>query len=104
MRKFMCLGIAAVWLSGCQQLPLGGTPQLQGKFIDSSRAKPLELDAVTENPLLNNGVIEVLAGNRESSATRPLICCLATSTVKASSINKKSCWTPRCRRLTSPRL
>ncbi|HCJ29988.1 MAG TPA: hypothetical protein DHV63_12010 [Pseudomonas sp.] len=70
MRKFMCLGIAAVWLSGCQQLPLGGTPQLQGKFIDSSRAKPLELDAVTENPLLNNGVIEVLAGNRESDDVR----------------------------------
>ncbi|MCW1935115.1 M48 family metalloprotease [Pseudomonas sp. MDMC_285] len=62
MRKEVTLAIACSLLFGCQQMPSTGNVQVEGKFIDSPRARPLALQPVTNSAWLNNALVDRLAG------------------------------------------
>ncbi|HZX18350.1 MAG TPA: M48 family metalloprotease [Pseudomonas sp.] len=70
MRKEMTLAIACLLLFGCQQMPSTSKAPLQGKFIDSPRARPLALQPVTSNPWLNNALVDRLAGAADPDEVR----------------------------------
>ncbi|MDX5372301.1 MAG: M48 family metalloprotease [Pseudomonadaceae bacterium] len=70
MHRSLALFLGLLALTGCQQLPLGGDEPRAGKFIDSPRARPLELQPVTDNPLLNNPLVDMLAGGEETEQVR----------------------------------
>lgn len=70
MRKEMTLAIACLLLFGCQQMPSTSKAPLQGKFIDSPRARPLALQPVTNNPWLNNALVDRLAGAADPDEVR----------------------------------
>lgn len=67
--KFI-LVIACMALAGCQHAMLVNQEPVQGKFIDSPRARPLELQQVTTSPWLNNSLIDSLAGSTDSDEVR----------------------------------
>ncbi|GEM_PF-235878 len=70
MRKEMVLAVACLSLFGCQQMPTGSKPPLEGKFIDSPRARPLALQPMTNNPWLNNALVDRLAGAADPDEVR----------------------------------
>lgn len=70
MRKEMVLAVVCLSLFGCQQMPTGSKPPLEGKFIDSPRARPLALQPMTNNSWLNNALVDRLAGAADQDEVR----------------------------------
>ncbi len=68
-KPFLLLA-ASVLLAGCQHAMLGNQEPLQGKFIDSPRARPLALQQVTNSPWLNNRLVDSLAGQPDNNEVR----------------------------------
>ncbi|WP_296276851.1 M48 family metallopeptidase [Pseudomonas sp. UBA7530] len=70
MRKEMALAVSCLLLFGCQQMPMTSQAPLEGKFIDSPRARPLALQPVTNNSWLNNALVDRLAGAADPDEVR----------------------------------
>lgn len=70
MRKELVLAGVCLALGGCQHSALMDNEPVPGKFIDSSRARPLALQQVTTSPWLDNGLIDSLAGQTEPDEVR----------------------------------
>ena len=70
MRKEMALAVSCLLLFGCQQMSMTSQAPLEGKFIDSPRARPLALQPVTNSPWLNNALVDRLAGAADPDEVR----------------------------------
>ncbi|SFP52469.1 M48 family metallopeptidase [Pseudomonas borbori] len=70
MFKKLILAATCLTLGGCQHAMLVNQQPVQGKFIDSPRARPLELQQVTANPWLNNKLVDSLAGSTDPDEVR----------------------------------